>query len=89
MKSVQIQKDEKRLENTHSLMLSFVNEAVNQELKQNADELERIVGNYSRMRYPRMIDYPNPPGNLYSREDAEKAIDLAKAIVKAIDEKYF
>jgi HEPN domain-containing protein len=40
------------------------------DLKQAAQELERRVGDYTRMRYPRPVFYPRTPSDLYSEDDA-------------------
>ena len=52
------------------------------DLKQAAQELERRVGDYTRMRYPRPVFYPRTPSDLYSADDARETIRLAEIIVR-------
>jgi HEPN domain-containing protein len=52
------------------------------DLKQAAQELERRVGDYTRMRYPRPVFYPRTPSDLYSEDDARETIRLAEIIVR-------
>ena len=52
------------------------------DLKQAAQELERRVGDYTRMRYPRPVFYPKTPSDLYSEDDARETIRLAEIIVR-------
>ena len=52
------------------------------DLKQAAQELERRVGDYTRMRYPRPVFYPKTPSDLYSEDDARETIRLAGIIVR-------
>jgi HEPN domain-containing protein len=52
------------------------------DLKQASQELERRVGDYTRMRYPRPVFYPRTPSDLYSEDDARETIRLAEIIVR-------
>lgn len=89
LKSVQVRRDAKRVKNDDTLLQPIIYETDNEVIKQKAEKLQGVIGNYSRMRYPLCREYPEIPATLYSRENAEKAVELASAIVELIDEKYF
>lgn len=58
----------------------------NPTLQKAAEDLERLVGDYTRMRYPRPAYFPKTPSDLYSHNDAKEALRLAKIIIKTVKE---
>ncbi|VDI08009.1 Hypothetical predicted protein [Mytilus galloprovincialis] len=87
LKAVQVSKDAKSVSNDHSLMLPVVWE--NQDLRQLVDELQTKIVNYSRLRYPRLLEFPKTPAELYTQKDAEESVELASKIVNTVDDIYF
>ncbi|OPL33684.1 hypothetical protein AM593_09944, partial [Mytilus galloprovincialis] len=84
LKAIQVCEDAKRVSNYHSLITSVC--LKNPTLKQAAEELERCIGDYSKLRYPRPVFYPNTPSDLYSHEDAVETIKWAEIIVSTVDD---
>lgn len=54
------------------------------ELTQMASQLERLVGDSTRMRYPDRMTYPNIPNDVYKAEKAREALDIAKKVVERV-----
>ncbi|XP_076091909.1 sacsin-like [Mytilus galloprovincialis] len=82
LKAVQISKDDKKSKKHHSLITEV--SMSNPTLQKAAEDLERLVGDYTRMRYPRPAFYPKTPSDLYSHSDAKEALRLAKIIIKTV-----
>ncbi|XP_068722037.1 sacsin-like [Montipora capricornis] len=55
-----------------------------EELSQLAIQLECIVGNYARMRYPDKLCFPRIPNDVYDEEMAQSALQLATRIVDRV-----
>lgn len=87
MKAVQVSKDANRVSNDHSLMLPVV--WGNADLTQLVAKLQNKIVNYSRLRYPRLLEFPKTPAELYTQEDAEESVELANKIVNIVDDNYF
>ncbi|XP_052102786.1 sacsin-like [Mytilus californianus] len=87
LKAVQVSKDANGVSNDHSLMLPVVYE--NADLRQLVDELQTKIVNYSRLRYPRLLEFPKTPAELYTQKDAEESVELARKIVNTVDDIYF
>ena len=49
-----------------------------------ADQLERVVGDSTRMRYPDRMAYPKIPKDVYNEEKATKAYEIADKIVRKV-----
>jgi HEPN domain-containing protein len=88
MKAVQVQRDAKNVTNDHHLCSSVATRE-NSELRDLAQELENIIVNYSRLRYPRLNEFPYAPSELYTTENAVKTIELATKIIDIVDDTYF
>ena len=56
----------------------------NETLRINAEQLERLVGDYTRMIYPRPSEYPRAPSDLYTESMARDTIRLARVIIEAV-----
>ncbi|XP_067047063.1 sacsin-like [Acropora muricata] len=54
------------------------------ELVQSARELESLVGDSTRMRYPDRMSYPRIPNDVYSQGMAERAKEVAEKIVERV-----
>ena len=54
------------------------------ELTQLAIQLESLVGDSTRMRYPDRMCYPQIPNDVYSAEMAMDALGMAKKIVERV-----
>ena len=69
--------------NVHSLVqiCAGLNDS---ELIQLASQLEGIVGDSTRMRYPDMVCFPQIPNEVYTVQMAQKALQLAKRIVERV-----
>lgn len=61
----------------------------NADLRQLVDELQTKIVNYSRLRYPRLLEFPKTPAELYTQKDAEESVELASKIVNTVDDIYF
>ena len=85
---MQVQRDAKQVTNGHHLCSSVATRE-NSELRDLAQELENIIVNYSRLRYPRLNEFPNAPSELYTTENAVKTIELATKIIDIVDDTYF
>jgi len=85
---VQVQRDAKQVTNDHHLCSSVATRE-NSELRDLAHELENIIENYSRLRYPRLDKFPHAPSELYTHENALKTIELATKIIDIVDDTYF
>jgi HEPN domain-containing protein len=48
-----------------------------------------FFGIYSRLRYPRLNEYPYAPSELYTTKNAVKTIELATKIIDIADDTYF
>ncbi|XP_021340829.1 sacsin-like [Mizuhopecten yessoensis] len=48
-------------------------------------EIEILVGSYSKMRYPDVMEYPNIPGALYTKDQANKIMELAEKVMEGIE----
>lgn len=56
------------------------------ELLELARQLENLVVDSTRMRYPDRVSYPQIPNEVYSGETAETAYELARKIVDKVRE---
>ena len=54
------------------------------ELVQSARELESLVGDSTRMRYPDRMSYPRIPHDVYSQGMAARAKEIAEKIVERV-----
>ena len=70
--------------NIHSL-LHICQELDDSELTQLASQLELLVGNSTRMRYPDRVCFPKIPNEVYSADMAKEALELAKKIVQRVN----
>ena len=70
--------------NIHNL-LHICQELDNSELTQLASQLELLVGNSTRMRYPDRVCFPKIPNEVYSADMAKEALQLAKKIVQRVN----
>ncbi|XP_063435464.1 sacsin-like isoform X1 [Mytilus trossulus] len=84
LKAIQVCEDAQQVSKYHSLITSV--SLKNPTLKQAAEELERCIGDYPKMRYPRPVFFPSTPSDLYSQEDATKTIKWAEIIVNTVAE---
>ncbi|CAG2235758.1 unnamed protein product [Mytilus edulis] len=84
LKAIQVCEDAKQVSKYHSLITSVC--LKNPTLKQAAEDLESCIGDYSKLRYPRPVFYPNTPSDLYSHEDAIETIKWAEIIVSTVDD---
>ena len=69
--------------NVHNL-LHICHELDDSELTQLASQLECLVGNSTRMRYPDRVCFPQIPNDVYSADMAEEALRLAKKIAQRV-----
>jgi len=88
LKAVQVQRDAKKVTNDHHLCSSVATRE-NLELRDFAQELEDIIVNYSRLRYPKLNEFPYAPSELYTTKNAVKTIELATKIIDIVDDTYF
>ena len=65
-------------------LLHICHELDDSELAQLASQLECLVGNSTRMRYPDRVCFPQIPNDVYSADMAEEALRLAKKIVQRV-----
>ena len=70
--------------NIHNL-LHICQELDDSELTQLASQLELLVGNSTRMRYPDRVCFPKIPNEVYSADMAKEALQLAKKIVQRVN----
>ena len=54
------------------------------ELAELARQLEDLVIDSARMRYPDRMSYPRIPNDVYSRDMAVEALGIAKKIVERV-----
>lgn len=54
------------------------------ELTDLAGQLESLVGDSARMRYPDSMCYPHIPHDVYSSQMAQEALGIAKKIVERV-----
>ena len=54
------------------------------ELTELAWQLEVLVGDSTRMRYPDRMHFPQIPNDVYSTQMAQEALQLAKKIVERV-----
>ena len=54
------------------------------ELVESARELESLVGDSTRMRYPDRMSYPQIPNDVYSKAMAERAKEIAEKILEQV-----
>lgn len=54
------------------------------ELTQLATELESLVGDSTRMRYPDRMSYPQIPNDVYKAEKAREALEIARKVVERV-----
>jgi len=59
------------------------------ELTTLSRNLERLVGDSTRMRYPDQLDFPQIPKDVYSEEMARQALALASEILERVRSKVF
>ena len=57
------------------------------ELNQLARELEDVVGDSTRMRYPDRMSYPKIPNDVYSSDMAAKALEITEKIVQRVKQR--
>lgn len=57
------------------------------ELSQLARELEDVVGDSTRMRYPDRMSYPKIPNDVYSRDMAAEALEIAEKVVERVKQR--
>ena len=57
------------------------------ELVQLARQLEVLLGDSTRMRYPDRMCYPQIPNDVYSAEMATEALGIAKKVVEGVRSK--
>ena len=69
--------------NVHNL-LQICQELDDSELTNLARELECLVVNSTRMRYPDRVYFPKIPNEVYSADMAEEALRLAKKIAQRV-----
>ena len=69
--------------NVHNLN-QICQELEDSELTQLARQLECLVVNSTRMRYPDRVCFPKIPNEVYSADMAEEALWLAKKIVQRV-----
>lgn len=69
--------------NVHNLVQNChgLNDA---ELATLASQLESLVGDSARMRYPDRMCFPHIPNEVYSSQDAQRALQLATNIVTRV-----
>jgi len=82
LKAAQYTIDADRM-NEHSLVqiCSGLNDS---ELTQLASQLEDVVGDHTRMRYPDTVRFPQIPNEVYEVGMAQDALQLAKEIVERV-----
>ena len=83
LKAAQYATDVERT-NIHNL-LHICQELDDSELTQLASQLELLVGNSTRMRYPDRVCFPKIPNEVYSADMAKEALQLAKKIVQRVN----
>ena len=54
------------------------------ELTELACQLQNLVGDSTRMRYPDRMHFPQIPNDVYSDQTAQQALQLAKKIVERV-----
>lgn len=57
------------------------------ELTELALQLEILVGDSTRMRYPDRMRFPQIPNEVYSAQMARQALQLAKKIVERVKDR--
>ena len=57
------------------------------ELTELAWQLEVLVGDSTRMRYPDRMRFPQIPNEVYSAQMAQQALQLAKKIVERVKDR--
>lgn len=86
LKAVLVSEDVSQVGNDHFLPVSVARR--NPSLHRAVQELEALVVNYSRMRYPRVTSYPSAPSELYKKVQAERSVELATEIIECVDENF-
>lgn len=54
------------------------------ELTELAGQLESLVGDSTRMRYPSRMCYPQIPHDVYTAQMAQEALEIAKKIIERV-----
>ena len=70
----------------HNLVLNC-SDLADTKLIDLARELEKLVGDSTRMRYPDRVPRPQIPNELYSRSMANEAQEIAARIVAHVEER--
>ncbi|XP_021356258.1 sacsin-like [Mizuhopecten yessoensis] len=79
--------DERKVTHSHNLRSIISSVAGNEQLAVWIQDVETLVGSYSRMRYPDVMDYPKIPGTSYTEEQATTLKGLTAKIMEEIANK--
>lgn len=60
-----------------------------EELVQIASRLQVILGFVGQLRYPDYLPYPKIPNEMYTNEQAVKAMELTRILLEVVTEKCF
>lgn len=69
--------------NVHNLVENCVG-LNDPELTDLASQLESLVGDSARMRYPDNMCYPQIPHDVYSAQMAQQALEIAKKVIERV-----
>ncbi|XP_021358916.1 sacsin-like [Mizuhopecten yessoensis] len=76
--------DAKKVTKCHYLPNILLND---DELGDLLKEIENLIGSYSKMRYPDVMEYPNIPGTMYTKDQANKLMKLAEKVMEGIKDR--
>ena len=83
MKAAQFKMNAEDRVNVHNLVENSYS-LDDSELTELASQLEVLVGESTRMRYPDRMCYPKIPNDVYTVEMATEALEIAKKIVERV-----
>ncbi|CAG2239588.1 unnamed protein product [Mytilus edulis] len=85
LKALWFNEDANNAFNSHNL--SSIAIGLPQTLSNLAEDMVRIVGHHTRMRYPDQMSGDEIPSTIYSQDDAEKCLRIASAIIFFVSQK--
>ncbi|KAJ7360288.1 hypothetical protein OS493_016918 [Desmophyllum pertusum] len=83
LKAAQYRVDANNKTNVHNLVANC-SSLGDPELTELAGQLESLVGDSTRMRYPSRICYPQIPHDVYTAQMAQEALEIAKKIIERV-----
>ncbi|XP_060068841.1 sacsin-like [Ylistrum balloti] len=77
--------DAKKVTTRSHYLPSIIPSKAGNELIAVLTDIENLVGNYSKMRYPDVLEYPRLPADLYTKDQVNKLKDLTESVMEMIE----